>query len=103
MKENVGRRDQVIRGVAGPALIALGYGLWGGREGRLPGLAAIVAGTAVIESAVTRVCVLNRLLGIDTRTEEEKERDLGDAMRIHGGYLFNQSRMRPTSPPPPPH
>ncbi len=75
MKENVGRIDRGIRFVVGPVLAAVGYSKLGGCEGRLPGLAAIVIGTAILDSAITRVCPMNRLLHIDTRTRRERERD----------------------------
>ncbi len=83
MRENVGRKDRMARTVAGPALMALGYGWWGGNRGDLPGLVAIVAGTTLVESAITRVCPLNALFGIDTRSPEEKREDLGKAQRYH--------------------
>jgi len=76
MKENVGRIDRGIRFVVGPALAAFGYSKLGGCEGRLPGLAAIVVGTALLDSAITRVCPMNRLLHIDTRTRRERARDV---------------------------
>jgi hypothetical protein len=67
MKENVGTIDRVARSVIGPGLIALGYTRWGGNQGRLAGLVAIVSGAVLVESAITRVCPLNALFGIDTR------------------------------------
>jgi hypothetical protein len=67
MKENVGTADQALRAVTGPALMALGYTRLGGHEGRTAGLAMIIAGVLLLESAITRVCPVNSLLGIDTR------------------------------------
>lgn len=67
MKENVGTTDQILRGLVGPTLMALGYTRLGGYKGRAAGLAALVGGALVIESAITRTCPLNALLGIDTR------------------------------------
>jgi uncharacterized membrane protein len=67
MKENVGDTDRALRGIVGPAMMALGFSRWGAKRGRLLGLAAMVAGALVVESAITRVCPLNRALGIDTR------------------------------------
>jgi hypothetical protein len=67
MKENVGSTDRAVRAVVGPALLALGYTRWGARQGRLAGIAAMLAGLAVVESAITRTCPLNAALGIDTR------------------------------------
>jgi hypothetical protein len=66
MKENVGTVDRVLRSVAGPALVVIGYSRLGGREGRPAGLAALTAGVLMIESAITRVCPVNALVGIDT-------------------------------------
>ena len=66
VKENVGRADQAVRSILGPALIALGATRWGGRRGRVAGLAAMIAGALVTETAVTRTCPLNALLGVDT-------------------------------------
>lgn len=70
MKENVGSRDRKLRSIAAPALIGLGYALLGGNKGRLGGLAVIVMGSLIAESAVTKVCPLNALLGIDTREKQ---------------------------------
>lgn len=66
MRENVGGADRAMRAVAGPALMALGYARWGGEEGRLPGLLAMLGGALVTETAITRVCPLNEALGVDT-------------------------------------
>ncbi|HVL55903.1 MAG TPA: DUF2892 domain-containing protein [Burkholderiaceae bacterium] len=74
MKENVGTADRALRFVVGPALMLAGYQAFGGRSGHAGGLAAIVAGALVIESAITRVCPLNAALGIDTRERD----DIGD-------------------------
>jgi hypothetical protein len=67
MKENVGTADRVARALVGPALMRLGYARLGGHYGRVAGLAAMISGALIIESAITRVCPLNALLGIDTR------------------------------------
>lgn len=76
MKENVGRIDRIARFVIAPALAAFGYTRLGGDEGRLSGIAAIVAGAMIFESAVTRVCPVNALLHLDTRSARERTRDL---------------------------
>jgi hypothetical protein len=67
MKENVGRKDQAVRSVVGPMLMAAGYWTLGGNKGRFWGIFAIVTGALIIESAITRVCPTNALAGIDTR------------------------------------
>jgi hypothetical protein len=92
MKENVGRVDQVARGLAGPALIGLGYRRLGGRRGRMLGLAAMMGGALVVESAVTRVCPLSALLGIDSRSQAERARD-------RKAVLASEARIDATQPP----
>lgn len=84
MRENVGRIDRVARAIIGPALTAIGYTRLGGAEGRLAGLAAMFVGTALVDSAITRVCPLNGLLRIDTRSQRERERDLRRHLQAHG-------------------
>jgi hypothetical protein len=76
MKENVGRTDRIVRFLVGPAIVGLGFAPIGGHLGRIPGLVAMIAGVLVVESAITRVCPLNALLGLDTRNERERTRDL---------------------------
>lgn len=70
MKENVGNKDRLIRAVVGPALIGIGYLALGGNKGKLTGLSAIVGGSLLVESALTRVCPVNAFLGIDTREKK---------------------------------
>ena len=67
MKENVGRKDQLVRSIVGPALMLLGYHAWGGKHGRPAGLLAMLAGGLISETAVTRTCPLNEVFGVDTR------------------------------------
>lgn len=75
MHENMGSKDRTVRGVLGPALLSLGYFCLEGRKGRPLGLLSMMAGVALIESAITRVCPLSAELGIDTRSTLEKLRD----------------------------
>jgi len=82
MKENVGRLDRLMRAVVGPGVLALGYAKLGGNRGAIPGLLAIITGTLITESAITRVCPVNHLLGIDTRSHRERMRDF-DAAAVH--------------------
>ncbi len=70
MKENVGKKDRIIRSVIGPALVTIGYKGLGGNRGKITGLAAIVIGTAITQSSVTKVCPLNAFFGIDTREKK---------------------------------
>lgn len=67
MKENVGKKDRLIRSVAGPVLMGLGYLALGGDKGKGPGLAAMGIGLLISESALTKVCPMNAFLGLDTR------------------------------------
>lgn len=71
MKENVGKIDQITRSVVGPGLITFGYAGLGGNKGKLPGLLAIVVGTLITESAITKVCPVNEFFGIDTRQKKK--------------------------------
>ncbi len=75
MKENVGTTDRIIRSIAGPALFVTGYTKWGGNKGKTGGLVAMFLGFALIETAITRVCPLNELVGLDTREERLREKD----------------------------
>lgn len=75
MRENVGRKDRVIRSVLGPGMVAVGYSRLGGKEGRPLGLLMMMAGVSVSESAITRVCPLSALFGIDSRSPAEVARD----------------------------
>jgi hypothetical protein len=70
MKENVGRRDQAMRSVLGPLMVLLGYSWLKGGEGRIVGLAVMMGGGLISETAITRTCPLNELLGIDTTTRD---------------------------------
>ena len=67
MKENVGGADQLLRTLLGPAMMVAGLSRLGADRGRTLGLLALVGGALVLESAITRTCPLNAVLGIDTR------------------------------------
>lgn len=67
MKENVGKKDQLIRSFVGPGLMVMGYFFLKGQKGNLGGLASIVAGSLITESAITKVCPVNYFFGLDTR------------------------------------
>ncbi len=66
MKENVGGKDQAVRAVVGPLLMTAGLTMLGGRQGKVSGLVAMMAGAMVTETAITKTCPLNELAGIDT-------------------------------------
>lgn len=71
MKENVGKKDQLVRSLLGPALLVGGYFLLKGKKGNLGGLGSMIAGTLIAESAITRVCPVNEFFGIDTREKKK--------------------------------
>jgi hypothetical protein len=73
MRENVGHVDRIVRFILGPGLFALGVDRL--RRGNLIGVLGVAAGTMVLESAITRVCPLNAVLHIDTRSMNERIRD----------------------------
>ena len=72
MQENVGTKDGWIRSAVGSSLVTLG--LWRSRRAPLQSLLAAGVGAILLESAVTRVCPVNALLGVDTRADEERFR-----------------------------
>ncbi|MFW6324839.1 MAG: YgaP family membrane protein [Desulfovibrionales bacterium] len=80
MKENVGGIDRKLRFAAGPGLLVLGYLGIGGRHGRTFGLLTMLAGFALTETAITRVCPLNALFGIDSRSSREMIRDRNEVL-----------------------
>ena len=90
MQENIGRIDRVVRSFVGPALTGLGYMQL--RRGNLVlGAAGVALGAVIIETAVTRVCPFNAILGLDTRSEEERLRDsrvalLAETQRVAERY-----------------
>lgn len=71
MKENVGKKDQLIRSFIGPGLMVLGYYFLKTKKGKLGGLTSIITGTLISESAITRVCPVNEFFGIDTRKKKK--------------------------------
>ncbi|MGB7785093.1 MAG: DUF2892 domain-containing protein [Salinimicrobium sp.] len=71
MKENVGKKDQLIRSLVGPALLVGGYFLLKGKKGHLSGLSSMIVGALISESAITRVCPVIEFFGIDTREKKK--------------------------------
>jgi hypothetical protein len=92
MKENVGSIDRAVRSVLGPAMLVLGYTGLGGNKGKPLGLMTILAGCSLIESAITRVCPLSALFGIDTRSTQEKIRDRNLALGLGGSETITDER-----------
>jgi hypothetical protein len=69
MQENVGTTDRMGRAFVGSALITVGMEYLFNGNRRIFGVASLVAGILIVESAITRVCPANYLAGIDTREE----------------------------------
>lgn len=78
MHENVGRLDRWIRAGVGAALV--GTGVRALRGYPLGPVAFVVTGAVLIETAITRVCPMNALLGVDTRALDRS----GDGQRLSG-------------------
>jgi hypothetical protein len=77
MRENVGGWDRRIRSIAGPILLGMGARLLARRRNPLTrvlarrttpigGLAAVLAGALLSQTAVTKVCPMSSALGINT-------------------------------------
>jgi uncharacterized membrane protein len=66
MQENVGMRDRWIRGVVGSALVGGGLAAVA-RQRPLTAAALTALGAVLLETAITRVCPVSALLGVDTR------------------------------------
>ena len=65
MQENVGNTDRLLRIGIGASLATVG--LLRLSSGRLGPALLLASGALLLESAITRVCPVNSLLGIDTR------------------------------------
>jgi hypothetical protein len=66
MKENVGHMDRGVRSFIAPALLALGYRWLIKRHKHGAGLATMIAGALIAETALTKTCPMNKALGINT-------------------------------------
>ncbi|ELZ09117.1 hypothetical protein C479_12047 [Halovivax asiaticus JCM 14624] len=72
MEKNVGGTDRTMRLVVGSILALVGVAIlagWlgvGGTLGTGLGVLALLAGLVLLFTGVTQLCVVNRLLGIDT-------------------------------------
>jgi hypothetical protein len=65
MRENVGTADAILRSVVGAAVLYAAVRELGLRQVRPAALMTL--GALLVESAMTRVCPVNYLLGLDTR------------------------------------
>jgi hypothetical protein len=80
MTENVGKWDAVVRSVVGPSLMGMALVRFGARRGEPGGLALLVAGTLLTESALTRVCPMYKPFGIDTRNFDQRAEAAGESL-----------------------
>ncbi len=82
MKCNVGGTDRAIRLAAG--ITAIGLGMFSPMN-RTARIAAVTLGSAALFSAITRHCVLNEVLGIDTcsplEAAEAAVEEIGDKVQ----------------------
>jgi hypothetical protein len=69
VKENVGGAERTVRAVSGPLLVVAGYGPLKGRRGRPLGLFSMLWGAVVTETAISKTCSMNALLGRDTAAD----------------------------------
>jgi hypothetical protein len=86
MEKNVGGYDRIARLVLGPVLIIAALAVYfevlavAGLLGAALVVAGLLVGAVLVVTGATQVCVLNRLLGIDTyrdRTGEDEAPDAG--------------------------
>lgn len=82
MKENVGKEDQIVRTIVGISLLPLGYKKWGGENGNLIGIGVMMFGVLLLESAVTKVCPLNKALGVNTKRDSGLVRRLKQKIAV---------------------
>jgi hypothetical protein len=70
MEQNVGGLDRTARLVIGPLLVIVGLAVLLGTVpgGQAVGAVLLVAGAVLLATGLTRRCVINRLLGVDTRS-----------------------------------
>jgi hypothetical protein len=74
MHQNVGRTDRLVRIGLGSVLTLAGLRSLRRGRARVAPAALIGSGALLLETAVTRVCPLNALLGIDTSSRERGAR-----------------------------
>lgn len=68
MEQNVGGMDRTARLIAGPLLVLVGAGalLEAVPGGMAVGAVALLLGAVFTVTGLTRMCILNKVLGIDT-------------------------------------
>ena len=68
MKSNVGATDRNVRLPLGVLLVAVGVAVFAGplELGPVVGVIALVLGAVLVGTGLTRVCLLYRLVGVDT-------------------------------------
>ncbi|WP_254532599.1 YgaP family membrane protein [Natrinema gelatinilyticum] len=68
MKHNIGSADRVVRLIGGALLVVIGVASLAGllEFGTVAGVGAVLIGAIFLGTALTRVCLVYRLLGIET-------------------------------------
>ena len=66
VRENVGGPERVLRATIGPALVAWGWLILGPTRRQSGPVALMIMGVLVTETAVTKVCPISAVFGIDT-------------------------------------
>ncbi|WP_254525661.1 YgaP family membrane protein [Natrinema caseinilyticum] len=68
MDHNIGSADRIVRLIGGAVLIAIGVaslvGLLG--FGTVAGVGAVLIGAVFLGTALTRICLVYRILGVET-------------------------------------
>jgi hypothetical protein len=66
MKENVAGAERALRATIGPALIAWGWMVLAPARHKSGPVALMLTGALVTETALTKVCPVSAVVGIDT-------------------------------------
>lgn len=68
MRENVGGADRLLRVAIGPAVVLWGWILLSPAERKSGPVALMLTGALLSETALTKVCPVSAVFGIDTTT-----------------------------------
>jgi hypothetical protein len=66
MRENVGGAERALRATIGPALVAWGWLVLAPARHKSGPVVLMLTGALVTETAVTKVCPVSAVFGIDT-------------------------------------
>jgi hypothetical protein len=91
MQENIGDIERWLRVAAGGALIFGGARALSARGAALAPALMLASGALVLETALTRVCPLNALLGVDTRKSRSTPEQLSEAGGTSGDSMMERA------------